>query len=149
MPGEPSTQVPHQDKAGRTARIDTGTIIGVLLAFGGILGGLILEKGSLSDIAQITAAMIVFGGTLGAVLIGTPIAEVRSALRQLRVAFLDPGDNSKEILEQVITYATKARRSGIVSLESDAEKIEDPFLKKALGLAIDGAELTELKNIMQ
>jgi chemotaxis protein MotA len=149
MAGERSTRVPNHDKVSRTGRIDKGTIVGVLLAFGGIIGGLILEKGSLSDITQLTAAMIVFGGTIGAVLIGTPIPEFLAALRQLRVVFLDPGDNSREILEQVISYATKARRSGIVSLESDAEKIEDPFLRKALGLAIDGAELTELKNMMQ
>ena len=137
MAGERSTRVPNHDKVGRTARIDKGTIVGVLLAFGGIIGGLILEKGSLSDITQLTAAMIVFGGTIGAVLIGTPIPEFLAALRQLRVVFLDPGDDSREILEEVISYATKARRGGIVSLESDAEfnwsrlqRVNDGFFVK-------------------
>ena len=53
------------------------------------------------------------------------------------------------MLEQLIVFATKARRNGIVSLEEDAEKIEDPFLRKAINLAIDVAELTELKHTMQ
>ena len=40
----------------------------------GIIGGLILEKGSIQDLAQGTAAMIVLGGTFGAVLVTTPMA---------------------------------------------------------------------------
>jgi chemotaxis protein MotA len=135
--------------AGRGFRLDFGTLLGVALALGGILGGLVLEKGSLADVAQGTAALIVFGGTLGAVLIGTPLREVLAAFRQLRLVLFDPGDNSKEILEQVVVFATKARRSGIVSLEDDAEAVEDPFLKKAIDLAIDGAELTELRATME
>jgi flagellar motor component MotA len=47
------------------ARPDFATLAGLALAAAGILGGLLLEKGSLSDIAQGTAALIVFGGTLG------------------------------------------------------------------------------------
>ncbi len=147
MADKPS-QAGAKSKAGSGGSIDIGTILGILLAFGGIIGGLILEKGSLADVSQFTAAMIVFGGTIGAVLIGTPLKEVLAALGQLRAVFFNPGNKSAEILEQVVSYAAKARKNGIVSLEGEADKIEDPFLKKALGLAIDGAELTELKNMM-
>jgi chemotaxis protein MotA len=129
--------------------IDKGTILGLLIALGGILGGLLLEKGSLADIAQGTAAMIVLGGTVGAVLVGTPLAEVIAAMRELKYVFFDPGVSSQAMLEQLIGFATKARRNGIVSLEEDADRIEDPFLRKAINLAIDVAELTELKHAMQ
>jgi chemotaxis protein MotA len=129
--------------------IDTGTVFGLLLAVGGIVGGLLLEKGSLADIAQGTAALIVLGGTIGAVLVGTPLSEVIAAVRELKYVFFDPGRTSQAMLEQLIEFATKARRHGIVSLEEDADRIEDPFLRKAINLAIDVAELTELKHTMQ
>jgi chemotaxis protein MotA len=48
----------------------------------------------------------------------------------------------------VITYATKARKNGLVSLEDDAMQIQDPFLKKALTLAVDGTDLQELRTMM-
>jgi chemotaxis protein MotA len=134
---------------GTKLSIDKGTILGLLIAVGGIVGGLLLEKGSLADIAQGTAALIVLGGTVGAVLVGTPFADVIAAVRELKYVFLDPGGSRHAMLEQLIAFATKARRNGIVSLEEDADKIEDPFLRKAINLAIDVAELTELKHTMQ
>jgi chemotaxis protein MotA len=129
--------------------IDKGTFLGLAIALGGIVGGLLLEKGSLADIVQGTAALIVLGGTLGAVLVGNPFADVVAAGRELKNVFLEPRGSNQAMLEQIIVFATKARRSGIVSLEQDAERIEDPFLRKAINLAIDVAELTELKHTLQ
>ena len=40
-------------------RIDLGTILGLALGVGSILGGLVLEGGKLSDIAQLTGGIIV------------------------------------------------------------------------------------------
>jgi len=129
--------------------IDKGTVLGLLIALGGIVGGLLLEKGSLADIAQGTAALIVLGGTVGAVLVATPFADVIAAVRELKYVFYEPAISSQAMLEQLIGFATKARRNGIVSLEEDVDRIEDPFLRKAINLAIDVAELTELKHTMQ
>ncbi len=48
----------------------------------------------------------------------------------------------------MVGYANKARQEGIVSLDNQLESIDDPFLKKALMLAVDGTEPQELRNIM-
>jgi chemotaxis protein MotA len=136
-------------RSARELRIDKGTLLGLLCAAGGMVSGLVMERGALSDVSQLTAALIVFGGTFGAVLIGTPLRDVLGAVRELRLVIFDPGDPSNTILEQLVSFATKARRNGIVSLEADAEKTEDPFLQKAVNLAIDGAELTELRSMMR
>ena len=53
------------------SRPDFATLGGLVLSFGGILGGLLLEGGNIRDVAQITALMIVLGGTLGAVLVAS------------------------------------------------------------------------------
>ncbi len=128
---------------------DLATFAGLLIAVGGIVGGLILEGGELKDILQYTAAVIVFGGTIGAVLVATPLPVVIGAVRQLMGLFFDKTITPASTIDEIITYATKARKNGIVSLEQDAEQIEDPFLRKALNLAVDGTDLQEIRKMME
>ena len=115
----------------------------------GIIGGLILEKGSIQDVAQGTAAMIVLGGTFGAVLVTTPMAHVLRAVRGLGAVFFERASDTAATIDGLIQYATKARKQGIVSLETEAAAIEDPFLRKALSLAVDGTDLQELRKMME
>jgi chemotaxis protein MotA len=130
-------------------RPDFATIGGIALALAGILGGLLLEKGSLQDVAQMTAAMIVLGGTLGAVLVTTPLPVFLRACKGLGGVFFEKGDSTAAIVGSLIRYATLARKNGIVSLETEAAAIQDPFLRKALSLAVDGTDLQELRKMME
>ena len=71
-------------KAG--SRPDLASIGGIILAVGGIVGGLIMEGGKIKDISQVTAAIIVLGGTLGAVMVSTPLSVLKgAALRFIHV----------------------------------------------------------------
>ena len=119
------------------------------LALVGTLGGLILEKGKVQDVAQVTAALIVLGGTLGAVMVTTPLSVLRSAAAKLSHLFFESAHAPDAVLEQIIGYATKARKHGIVSLENESYSVGDPFLRKALNLAVDGTDLQELRRIME
>jgi chemotaxis protein MotA len=130
-------------------RPDLATLAGIAVALSGILGGLLLEKGNIQDVAQTTAAMIVLGGTLGAVLVTTPLSIFLRACRGLGSAFLEPGSSTPETIETLIQYATKARKNGIVSLEAETAAIHDPFLRKAVNLAVDGTDLQELRKMME
>jgi chemotaxis protein MotA len=132
-----------------SARPDFATFGGLALALAGILGGLVLEGGNIREIAQLTAALIVLGGTLGAVLISTPMPVLKRAARQLPNVFFDRAENPAAVIEQIIDFATKARKSGIVTLESESENIHDPFLRKALTLAVDGTDLSDLRKMME
>ncbi|HEY7097317.1 MAG TPA: flagellar motor protein [Terriglobales bacterium] len=122
---------------------------GVIIGLGGIVGGLLLEGGNLSQVLQPTAAMIVFGGTLGAVLIQFPLPVVLNAFRSLVDVFVGPKTDPQEMVRELVKYAHKARREGIVSLDGTLEMIEDPFLKKSLMLAVDGTEPQELRKMME
>ena len=136
-------------KKGPGGKLDIATCCGLALALFGIVGGLVLEGGSLKDISQVTAAIIVLGGTLGAVMVTTPVSVLIGAVKRLPEVFVDRAQDANAVLEEIIQFATKARKSGIVSLEQDADGIKDPFLKKALNLAIDGMELKELRKMME
>ena len=129
--------------------MDAGSLAGILLALAGILIGLLFEGGHIRQVLQPTAAIIVFGGTLGAVMLQFPFRTVRdAALRLLRVFFHRDG-GADVLLRQIVTFANKARRKGIVSLDQDLPQVTDPFLRQALMLAVDGTEPAELRRILE
>ena len=131
-------------------KIDFATLAGLVVAAGGILGGLILEGGRFSDVAQYTAALIVGAGTAGAVMVTTPLPLIRSALRRLKDVLWDATTPRAALIDELLHFARQARRAGIVSLETQADGLtNNPFLKKALMLAVDGIDLQDLRRIME
>lgn len=129
--------------------MDKSSVVGIVLAIGGILLGLLLEGGNLRQVLQPTAAIIVFGGTLGAVMLQFPLSVFLQSIRSLRSVFFSPKLNSTVTIRRLVGYAQKARREGIVSLDNDLPQIDDTFLKRALMLAVDGTEPDELRKIME
>ena len=129
--------------------MDKGSVGGVFLAVAGIVAGLLIEGGNLGQILQPTAALIVFGGTLGAVLLQFPLPTVVSAFGRLAHVFSEPRKHNDQLLHLLVAFANKARRNGVVSLDADLQTIQDPFLKQALMLAVDGTEPNELRKIMR
>jgi chemotaxis protein MotA len=98
-----------------------------------LASGLIVGGGTFRQILQPTAALIVLGGTFGAVLIQFPWRVVRQALLGLRET----------------VFGAKARRGGLLSLESELHEIEDPFSRRCLMLAIDGTPVHTLRGGME
>ncbi len=129
--------------------MDKSSFMGVIVGLGGITLGLLLEGGKLSQVVQPTAAIIVFGGTLGAVLLQYPMPVVASAFRRLVQVFLERKLDPQQTVQQLVTFANKARRYGMISLDADLPSLSDPFLKRALMLAVDGTEPQELRKTMQ
>lgn len=131
------------------AKPDLATIGGVLVALLGIVGGLILEGGQIQDIVQVTAAIIVLGGTAGAVMVNTPLETLVGGMRRMVSVFLTPTAHAAARIEELIEFSTKARKSGLISLERDANSAADPFLRKALTLAVDGSDLKDLRRMLE
>jgi chemotaxis protein MotA len=129
--------------------MDKSSVGGVVLAIAGIVAGLLMEGGNLGQILQPTAALIVFGGTMGAVLLQFPISTVLAAFGRLGRLFTAPRKHNDELIGLLVSFANKARRNGVVSLDSDLKSIENPFLRQSLMLAVDGTEPSELRRIMQ
>jgi len=129
--------------------VDKASVGGMALAVFGIMAGLLLEGGNLGQVLQPTAAMIVLGGTIGAVMIQFPLSIVLAAFGSLVKVFLERKRDGQAVIHELVGFAQKARKEGIVSLDKDLERIDDPFLKKSLMLAIDGTEPQELRKMME
>jgi chemotaxis protein MotA len=129
--------------------IDKSTIVGIVLALAGIGVGLVLDGGKLAQILQPTAALIVVGGTIGAVMVQFPLKVVLLAARQLKHVFLSEEPEPDTLVQNLLKYAFKARKEGLLSLDPELAKIQDPFLRESLMLAIDGVGSTDLRKMME
>jgi chemotaxis protein MotA len=138
-------------KAGTSEKsaIDLASILGLCLAIGAILGGQALEGGSIKSILQPTAALIVLGGTFGSCLLQFQIAVAIASFKAVIRVFKEPKINNREVIQEIIRLANKARKEGVISLEADAQKINDSFLKRALTMAMDGVEPKVLRDTME
>jgi chemotaxis protein MotA len=129
--------------------LDKSTVGGIVVALLGIGIGLVMDGGKLSQLLQPTAALIVLGGTIGAVMVQFPITIVLQASVQLKHVFLDAAPESDSLVENLLGYAFKARKEGLLSLDTELARIQDPFLKESLMLAIDGVSAKDLRKMME
>lgn len=129
--------------------MDKATLIGLVGGIGAILLGQTLEGGHIGSIMQITAAIIVLGGTFGAVFVSFSFDGVMDAFKGIKIALKEPAHDPRQMIAQITAYANKARKEGILSLEKEIKNIDDPFLKKALTLAVDGIEPHAIRDAME
>lgn len=128
--------------------MDLATVLGIVLAGFSVIGGFILEGGHLDSIIQGTAAIIVFGGTFACVMVACPADQLKLAMTGAIEVFKGHSVEYATAVQQIVDFAQKARREGVVSLEADAEELTDPFFKKALNMAVDGSESRVIRDAM-
>ena len=117
--------------------MDIASIVGILLGLGAVLGGAVLEGLQFHSISQPTAAIIVLGGTIGATTLSFPLKALIGAGKGLMKVLLEPKTSNAEVVREIIGYANRARKEGLISLESQLPAVSDDFLRKALSLAVD------------
>ncbi|MEK8024105.1 MAG: MotA/TolQ/ExbB proton channel family protein, partial [Candidatus Hydrogenedentota bacterium] len=96
------------------------------------------------------AFIIIGGGTLCATMISVGMAEMRQIPTYLRIAF---GNTQMKSLEQeiqdLITYAEKARREGLLSLEDHVKDMPPGIVRQILGMIVDGTEPDIIHKVME
>jgi chemotaxis protein MotA len=129
--------------------MDIATLLGFVIAMGAVFGSFVFEGGKLGAILQPTAFIIVMGGTIGALFVQFPMNWIVACLKGIKGTVLIKKHNNLELIKAITGYAQKARREGVVALEGDASGSKDPFMKKALGLAVDGTESRLIRDAME
>lgn len=129
--------------------MDVATILGLILGIGALLVSFLMEGGHLSALIQIPAMLLVIVGTFGAATVTTSMKELANLPSLLKVALYDKTMNTHELIELISDLAQKARKNGLLSLEKELDNIKDPFLKKAIQLAIDGFETNKIREILE
>jgi chemotaxis protein MotA len=117
------------------------TPIGIIIAFVGVLGAMVLEGGNPAELVTAPAPLIlVFLGTFGAAIAGLQMSDVgtsfKSAIKAMKGGKSDPAG----IVDELVSFADTARREGLLALEEKVKAVEDDFLKRALEQVIDGSD---------
>lgn len=129
--------------------MDLATVIGLVLAWGALLGALVMEGGELRVMINLPAALLVFGGTMGAAVISFRMNQIMEVPSILAIAFREKTMELPDVIRQMVRLAEKARREGLLALEGDTRRIADPFLKRGLRLAIDGTDPEVLREVLE
>ena len=108
----------------------------------------ILHGSPLTIFFNIPALLIVLGGTTGVAFIHYPSKDLLEALKVARKAVFHRETPINEYITQIMGFATKARKEGILGLQGELDSIEDEFLTRSIQMAIDGQEPSTLGSML-
>jgi chemotaxis protein MotA len=144
-------------------------IIGIVVVFGAVLAGYLMEHGNIKVLLQPAELVIIAGAAIGTVLVANPL----HILKQIFAGVLGVFKGSKitkpfylETLKMMYDLLGKARKEGLMSLETD---VEDPgkspifskypkflkdhhvrdFLCDTLRMAVTGSDPFDLDQLME
>jgi chemotaxis protein MotA len=129
--------------------MDKLSLFGLLVAFSGIIGGSLLEGGSVTVLLQGASLLIVLGGTLGAVMVQNPFKIFAKGIRMGRWAFAAPYISAQKIIYQLTSWNNLARRDGLLKLEDQIDELSDPFIRKGLQLLVDGTQPEKIRHVLE
>lgn len=129
--------------------MDIFAIIGSFLGVAFILVGQALEGGNVGQLLQITAAFIVLGGTSGAVVLSFPPEDFKSAVECIKTVYFGKTPDMDALIQEIIGYAQKARKEGVIALEKEAKKASHKLLTLGLETVADGADPTLVREMME
>jgi len=132
--------------------VKASSLIGLAIAFLGLFLGSTMEGSNPMAVFNVPAMLIVLGGTFGAVMAGTSFDAVKAIPKLYKKAFIAEPPNLNGRLKELVAYAEKARRDGLLALDEQLAEVQDPYTKKGLQLVVDGtdpelvAEVLEAEN---
>ena len=125
--------------------MDLATLIGLVGAFGIILGA-ILIGGSAIIFVNVPSLLIVGGGTLFAVLMKFPMGHFFGAFKVAMKAFFNKCDDPGKLIEEGVNLANIARKEGVLGLEG--QDIKNEFLKRGIQFCVDGHDPAFVRNML-
>ena len=126
--------------------MDLGTTVGLVLSVALVVGSIIMGGGA--GFFNIPALLVTVGGSLAATLMNYPLPKMLAMMKVAARAFANQEDETSNIYTTISDFAVRARRDGILALESDIENQDDAFLKKGFQMAVDGNSADIIRNVL-
>ncbi|WP_404453666.1 flagellar motor protein MotP [Virgibacillus necropolis] len=129
---------------------DILTPIGITLGFIMIMMAILTSGGTEGFISflDIASIFIVIGGLIASLMINFKMEQIKLTTKVMKEAFHQNGQRLPELIQLFIKLSERARREGILALESDLDDVDEPFIKKGILLAVDGVEPDVISDIM-
>jgi chemotaxis protein MotA len=108
-------------------------IVGILVVFGAVIGGFLMEKGNIHVLIQPAELLIIAGAALGTLLVANPTHILKGIVSGL-TGVLSGSKFGKErylrTLKMMYEFLNKVRKEGLLSVEMDVEKPEESVIFK-------------------
>ncbi len=131
-----------------------GTIIGLIVGFGALITGFVLEHGDIMSLFLLSPAIIVLGGTAGALMVSFSVNDVINIPKLIKTAATTPKMSLQATIEQIYELSIKIKKEGLLVLDQivrDEEFIKenDPLLVKGLTMLMDGMDKNAFRDILE
>ena len=127
--------------------MELATVLGLLIGFGGILIGNMIEGGRPAALLQEAAGIIVLSGTFGAVLVSSKMADVKLAMKLAKRTFFNQPDVKGPLLAEILECAKIARKESILQIEPRIEAMNDEFLRDVMRTVIDNVDINVMTEV--
>ncbi len=130
--------------------MDIATLIGLMIAVGSIVWAMYEgTHGHMQTFYSTEGFVLVLGGSFAAVCLSMPLKAVLEVFGYIKNWLFAREPSLDHIIQQLLSAAELARRDGVLALEGVVRQQSDPFLKKALMLAVDGTEPEMLEGTLR
>lgn len=130
--------------------MDFATVIGFVFSVGAIAWAMYEgTHGKLGAFYSTEGFVLVLGGSIAAVMLSMPMTACRHAFGYLKKWLFAKEENLPELIKKLVSFSEIARRDGVLALEEVARQQTDPFLSRALQLAVDGTEAHVIEQTLK
>lgn len=129
-------------------RLDKTTFLGIIFVLIAIFVTIILDKVNLKSYFNPAPLVLIIFGVLGATTISFGLKEMLTIPKLLSFIFMEQNVDPAKTVEVLANSAEKARREGLLKLEDDLKNIQDPFLRDAVQLVVDGTDRELLDKML-
>ena len=129
--------------------MDKTSLIGLFLGIFAIGFGIVMKGVSVTALFNPAALLIILVGTAASVLIAFPTRAIKNIPALFKIIFQDKEQyDMNELITQFTSWAETTRREGLLSLESQMDTVEDPFLHSGLQMAVDGQNPDFIRDVL-
>jgi chemotaxis protein MotA len=129
--------------------MDIATIIGFFIAVAGIVFAMYHgTEGEFGVFYSTEGFVLVMGGAIGLGIMSMPWHAAKGIPSYIKKCIFHKDVHPQHLIQQIVQFAEVARRDGVLALENAVKTTDDPFLKKGLQLAIDGADPAVIAQVM-
>lgn len=127
--------------------MDIATLAGIFFGVVCIIISIKLD-GTLMTFYNLPSIFIVFGGGIASALISYRINEIAKIMKVVGKAFSAKQATPEDTIKLLVELSQKARREGLLALESEEENIGDDYIKQSLQLIVVGVEPDTIRESM-
>ena len=131
--------------------MELSTLIGIILACAGLLGGMFFKHVPFSALLNYAAIFIILVGTAGAVANAVPSSDLKKVPKLFgKIFFNKRGDkhNKFETIQLFVDFAQVVRKDGILALEKKLDELSTPFIRRGMSLLVSGVKAGEIEAVL-